>query len=152
MKCHHSSVPTVALSEALFRRPAVTDGTGILLLNGQWQGIPTWCQEILGDAISEIETITGLKAHHVSVNVIVPRGGSGWHADPTPQDEKGQSLYHDRWHLPLRTNAKCWFEDDEHERFHMALGWWWGPVKYWLLHAVGNDGDQPRMHLIVDLR
>lgn len=151
MKKVKSNVAVVALAEALRRRPNIVDGTGMLLLNGQWQGVPTWCKEVLGEAIDEIEAHVQSRVRHLSVNIILPGGGSGIHVDPTPQDESGKPIRHRRWHLPLRTNGLAWFQDDEHERFHMVPGFWHGPVSYWLPHAVGNDGSEPRMHLVCDL-
>lgn len=144
-----SAVATVALATALFKRPSVIDGTGILLLNGQWQGVPRWCSEILQEAIEEIEHLLFKRVQHVSINIILPDGRSGWHKDPTPQDDAGHPIIHDRWHLPLQTNPGAWFED--RERIHMEQGYWHGPVEYWLPHAVGNDGSEPRMHLVCDL-
>lgn len=140
-----------ALAISLEQRPKVIDGTGMLLLNGQWQGIPKWASGLLDEVIGEIESITALKVGHVSINVIVSGGGSGLHIDPTPLDGNGKFERFARWHLPLSTNAQCWFEDATHPRFHMAEATWHGPVEYWLTHAVGNDGTTPRMHLVVDL-
>ncbi len=140
-----------ALAHKLEQFPRVIDGTGMLLLNGQWQGIPTWAGEVLQDCTQEIESITGLKVHHVAVNVILPGGGSGWHVDPTPKIDD-QFVRFSRWHLPIQTNLDAWFEDSENPRFHMQHGMWHGPIRYWLPHAVGNDGITPRMHLLCDLK
>jgi hypothetical protein len=127
----------------------VVDGTGLLLLNGAWQGVPTWCHELLGDAKREVEALTGLTVEHVMVNIIPVGLMAPVHSDPDPGGR------FERWHLPIQTNPKAWFQyadGDDPWPQHLEAGWWHGPVEYWRPHTVGNYGDELRMHLICDLR
>lgn len=127
--------------DELLTKPTIVDGTGILMANGQWRGIPWTLDEVFADLLK----VTGLQAkpEHVMVNTILPGGKSGWHIDPEP-------ARFSRWHLPLTTNDGCFFESDQ--IIHMPVGFWSGPVKYWERHRVWNSGKTPRTHLIVDLR
>lgn len=147
------------LIQELLERPHVTrqadgtlkqgkqDGTGVVMLNGQWAGIPDWCRPLLDDALWEIErALIGGHVVHVMVNVVRPGLAVPMHRDPDPAEGRLS-----RWHLPLKTNPKAWF-DDGRDKFNMKEGFWYGPVEYWNQHSVGNDGMETRIHLIVDLK
>lgn len=94
-----------------------------------------------------------MKLRHVSsiyqvmVSQLEPGGTLDKHRDgievePAPE----------RWHLPIVTNPGVEYWDNLNGMIVMVRGWWWGPVPYYLLHSMVNAGDQPRTHLIVDLR
>ena len=122
------------------------DGTGILMANGQWGGIPSWVAQALEPHLDCLYAYIGLRElKHVMVNAILPGGGSGMHVDPTPN-----GVRFERWHVPLKTNPKALFYYDD-AWHHLEKGWWHGPVKYWERHAVCNQGEETRVHLIVDV-
>lgn len=136
------------------------DGTGILMANGQWQGVPQEGYELwvaafqdLGNAVartfgqenSSIFFPIALELHHVMVNAIPPGANSGWHVDPEP----GRRF--SRWHLPVTSNDDCLFEQEGELPIRMGIGWWHGPVEYWRRHRVSNSGKTGRAHLILDI-
>lgn len=55
----------------------------------------------------------------------------------------------ERFHLPLVTNEWAWLEVDG-TRFHLPAGHVFALDKH-VEHFGGNDGDAPRLHLIVDI-
>lgn len=63
-------------------------------------------------------------------------------------DEGRYAAATERWHLPIHTNGRAWIEVDG-DRRHLDEG-----VLMWIdkhrMHSAGNDGDTPRVHLIVD--
>lgn len=70
--------------------------------------------------------------------VIKPHTDSGPYADST-----------ERMHLPLITNRGAWLEVDG-ERYHLEAGVWHAIDKH-VEHSGANGGDEPRLHLIVDV-
>lgn len=149
--------PLIALSRSV---PTVVDGTGILMANGQWRGLPSWGGALLTEAAADLQrclcTQEGIpwqewKLAHVMVNVIPPGIDSGWHTDPEPgvPEGRGHEGHHYRWHLPLVTNEWAGFEAEA--EVHMDAHHWHGPVRYWERHRAFNYGAQPRTHLILDL-
>lgn len=98
----------------------------------------------------------------VMVNRLDPGGNLAIHRDGRPYEPPPE-----RWHLPVITNRRVlyWQEGDGMDaeidgngspvfgnRVHMAGGSWWGPIEYWRLHRMANDGESSRLHLVVDLR
>ena len=82
--------------------------------------------------------------HQVMVNKLNPHSFLGKHRDGPPQM--------DRWHLPVITNPLCEWYDEIDGWCHMEEGKWHGPVNYCgILHAMHNDGDNARYHLVLDL-
>lgn len=57
-----------------------------------------------------------------------------------PHRDRGP--YYERWQVPIQ--ASGWF-DDERPVDGVAF-----PVEHWKPHAVWNDGDQPRIHIVID--
>jgi hypothetical protein len=104
-------------------------------------------------AIHEIEAYRALSVLHVMVNKLKPGVTVPVHRDfllPTRlQPWKRPTL--ERWHLPVATNGGCFFWDEDNGSKHMPLGFWTGPVPYWLRHSVRNEGFTERVHLVVDL-
>jgi hypothetical protein len=94
-------------------------------------------------AIEEIEGISGLKAISLMVNTLDPKMESPIHTDPGTFT---------RYHLPLLTNERTIWMDEQSGVTEMKQGFWYGPVPYTVPHRVGNYGETPRIHLIVDLQ
>jgi hypothetical protein len=94
--------------------------------------------------IHELRTSLGYRTlNQVMINRLEPGGKLSAHRDGPPDD--------DRWHLPITTNPKAVWWDEYNSTFHMELGHWYGPVPYCgVLHAVANNGDTERTHLVVD--
>jgi len=122
------------------------DGTKILMAFRQGQtsslvGLPV----ALRCAVEEIEGHRSTKALAIMVNIVAPTVHSGIHVDPYPGGRRIE-----RWHLPIKTNHGAWvWFGDEYRWWNTKM--WHGPLKYWEPHSVGNDGDQDRVHLVVDL-
>lgn len=144
LKTYRSQIDGAALAAEFDKLKPTVDGTGILMHNGQFRLMPGGWPECAGLACLELERHTGLTTVGIMVNTILPGGRSGVHVDP----EAGKLS---RWHLPLRTNLKAWFWSEATDNIHMFPWRWYGPILYWEPHAVGNDGDEPRTHLVVDL-
>ena len=80
----------------------------------------------------------------VMVNELAPHSTLEIHRDGRPANF--------RWHLPVFTNSDVQWYDEIGGWEHMELGKWCGPVNYChVLHSMTNDGEQRRIHLIVDL-
>jgi aspartyl/asparaginyl beta-hydroxylase (cupin superfamily) len=69
---------------------------------------------------------------------VTPHTDIGIYADAT-----------ERFHLPLVTTESAWLAADG-ERYHLAPGRWYALDKH-LEHEAGNDGKEPRVHMIVDI-
>ena len=129
------------------------DGSGTLMTITQSGGIPKFLGQGVRAAIKEIEDLRHLRALHVMINrqpagVTLPK-----HRDylkPTPL-QKGSDIRIERWHLPVQTNEDVSWWDESEGSFHMAPGYWYGPICFWKKHSVANLGTQERVHLIVDL-
>lgn len=148
MRSIRCSSPVSPLLKAIEAEAKWTvDGTGILMANGQWNGVPKWIMKLvdLGDLLAGLEDVDW-KLEHLMVNRIVPGGSSPFHVDPEPEGG-----HRERWHLPLRTNVDAWFQYQGEEPMRMDFGYWWGPLEYWRAHRVSNNGSSDRIHLIVDL-
>lgn len=122
----------------------IVDGTGALMAFGQGLGLsglsiaPT-----LTPAVLEIERLRRKSARHIMLNTLPPRCILPVHKDPFPSGIE-------RWHLPIQTNEECYLVDRDIE-YHAPLGYWTGPLSYWLEHSGYNKGMTDRIHLIVDL-
>lgn len=99
---------------------------------------------------AEIGKWVNKKPIYLMINNLPPGITVPWHNDPMPEKVE-------RWHLPLTTNDKCLFEvqsviqECPHKSYHMTLGKWWGPIRYWTKHRVSNGGTTERYHIVVDL-
>lgn len=103
---------------------------------------------LIRSAVQEIADLRGKTALYVMVNVALPHSEIPWHRDFLVCQERLE-----RWHLPLQTNADCfYFSEHDVKGIHFPLGKWSGPVEYWNLHRTVNWGDTERWHLIVDLK
>ncbi len=91
---------------------------------------------------------------------VVSRNGPGYfirviltrllpHSEITPHADDGHSLKccH-RIHVPIITNTDCTFRVGASAR-HMRVGEMW-EINNRRVHAVNNDGDAARVHLIMD--
>jgi hypothetical protein len=126
------------------------DGTGVQMANRQSGGpIPN---AVLAEAAAEIASARRQDVLHVMVNrlpsgISVPR-----HRDfLEPTEALGRHPCLERWHLPLTTSENATYGDELGNELHMARGFWWGPVPYWLEHWIKNSGRPDRVHLVVDL-
>lgn len=54
------------------------------------------------------------------------------------------SPWHERWHYPIQTGGHFWQDGVHFSPTEPFI------VKHWLPHAVYNNSDKPRVHLIVD--
>ena len=122
-----------------------TDGTQVLMGNGQSGGIPAFWEELCQDAIREIASVTWSQPVHLMVNRLPPGVITPVHIDPVAQNPPM------RYHLPLVTNNGCFFWDEKRGFLMFGLGYW-HRVDYKIKHAVGNIGEYERVHLIVDLQ
>lgn len=95
-------------------------------------------------AIEDLRQMTGHRTlNQVMVNQLEPGGKLSAHRDGPPDDA--------RYHLPVVTNDRAMWWDEYNATLHMEDGYWHGPVPYCgVLHAVVNNGDRARLHLVVD--
>lgn len=121
------------------------DASGAEITALQGKGIPReFTTPSIRACIREIEQITGKTAKNIMINRLEPGGCIPKHKD---DDDYGE-----RWHLPIVTNDEASWWDEVSDRLqHMPFGRWTGPVPYRKFHEVRNDGDQERIHLVVDL-
>lgn len=128
------------------------DGSGAEMTFDQGSKIPSHINREIKLAIEEIASIRGLTPISLMINklanpVVVP-----FHRDflpPSPKQRKYPVL--ERWHLPVIINPKCFWEDEVNGIILMKERFWYGPMPYWKMHRVGNNGGYSRFHLIVDL-
>lgn len=84
-----------------------------------------------------------LIVRQVMVNALEPHSALAPHRDGPPADL--------RFHLPVVTSPEVEWWDEINGPLHMELGNWYGPVNYCgILHAMRNDSDKARVHLVVD--
>lgn len=146
MRSYHCDLNPSKLLDVLKDVKFKVDGTGILMANGQWRGVPAWIMNHIDPYVQQLSGQIGPRTLcHVMVNTIVPGGGAPLHVDPTPD-----GVRFERWHLPLVTNPDAeLYVDGEWQ--HLIYGWWHGPVEYWKEHAVRNRGKLHRTHLVIDV-
>jgi hypothetical protein len=75
--------------------------------------------------------------HRVWFSKLLPGGFAVPHVDASP--------YYDRWHIPLEPAGVFW-----QDGVYMEAPTEPFPVKHWLPHAVFNQQNKPRVHLMVD--
>jgi hypothetical protein len=130
------------------------DGSGAYMAIRPCHGVPDWlskCEWIMR-ALAEISLLREQDILHVMINKLPPDTVVPLHTDtlaPTCHQPKAPRV--ERWHLPVVTNADCFFWDDNAGYTRMHLGSWWGPVPYWREHSVENTGKTERVHIVVDL-
>lgn len=79
----------------------------------------------------------------ILVNQLGPQSRLDWHRDGKP--------YRERWHLVVYTNKFCYWSDAINGSRHFSVGWW-GPVPYCgILHTMSNNGEAPRVHVVMDI-
>lgn len=127
------------------------DSTGVLMAEGygQWCDIPEMPPTIK-EAVDGIALARRLKPIHVMVNRVEPGIKVPVHVDQVRRVKDGPFCQLERWHYAVQTNPLAWLEW-QGDRIHLDLNTWGGPYKYWLPHALGNDGTEERIHLVVDL-
>lgn len=86
----------------------------------------------------------GLKPCRARWTKIEPHGATVWHKDEHPD------LYGVRLHIPVITNPKCAFETKE-GKFHMPADGSCYLVNVNCLHRAYNDGNEARIHIIMDV-
>jgi hypothetical protein len=90
-----------------------------------------------------MEEIDHYELRQVMVNRLDAGGKLSAHRDGPPDDL--------RFHLPLLTNPDVMWWDEIGGTIHMEPGFWHGPVSYCgVLHAMVNNGDKPRLHVVAD--
>lgn len=117
-------------------------------------GLPPHIMEKPGIAAAVLEIATRRKLNPVNVMVNWVTSGAPVpkHRDwikPTPLQKRKPCI--ERWHLAVRTNKSSFWWDEKNGYIHFPYGCWCGPVPYWTYHTVVNDGDSPRLHILVDL-
>lgn len=142
-----------AMLEEIAKISFKVDGTGIEMAYAQsqrinWKVLPPH----LSSAIYEISTHRDAAVLYFMINIMPAGSSAPKHTDTLALHEIfGKAPKLERWHLPIKTNEKAlWWDATDGSR-HLELGKWHGPMKYWESHAVQNNGDEPRIHLIVDL-
>lgn len=86
--------------------------------------------------------------HVVMVNYYNLAPNSSQHAH---RDQSGNLLFNiSRIHIPLKTNPKAVLEV-EHKPYHFPEGELWC-LDTSGLHAARNDGDEGRVHLVIDVK
>lgn len=120
------------------------DATSIQMANPAGL-IPEWFRTSPACHIvaAEVTEVRGGTVTAAMLNVLRPGAQVPVHTD------QGDT---ERWHLPLRTNPAARWWDEDNGEVHFALGAWWGPLPYTAAHKVWNDGDAPRLHLVVDIQ
>jgi hypothetical protein len=104
------------------------------------------------DVAEEISKLRGLKAVSLMINWLHPGLEIVKHIDHVePTTLQPNDPHIERWHLPVITNPGCYWWDANGGEVHQPEMIWFGPVKYWELHAVGNRGEGNRIHIVVDL-
>lgn len=89
--------------------------------------------------------VSGERLGRCMINKIAPGGRIYPHADTPAHCE-----YYSRFHIVLESNAQSFFRAGD-EQVNMRAGeiWWFDNS---LEHEVRNEGDNDRIHLIVDIR
>lgn len=86
------------------------------------------------------------RQHYACLSRVAPGQGHGYH-----QDSQGPDWI-TRVHVPVVTNADCWFMFAEHDgvKVHFEAG---KAYSFDTLqpHAFGNDGTTERVHLLFDV-
>lgn len=105
---------------------------------------PAWEVDAFRGAAEEVSAAIGLPLARVMIVSLLPGGVISPHPDGGVYAEATE-----RFHIPLETNPKAWLMVED-EWLSMAPGsvWWFAKHK---LHCGANQGDTPRVHLIVDL-
>ena len=98
------------------------------------------------EAVAEIVALRKLPVLYAGINIVPPGAQSGKHTDTLVIGYKVE-----RWHLPLVTNKDAWIWLSRGGEINMVAGVWHGPFPYWEEHAVGNRGNEDRVHFFVDL-
>lgn len=143
-----------------------TDDTGVKMAVPQSRKIDPKQRNTLPTifmAIDEVSKVTGLEPLYYMVNILTKDCNVGIHTDSVIDEPV-------RYHLPIQTNEKARFWDasmpapqnltsnqlfpapNEFWGEHMPLGYWWGPIRYYINHTIWNGSDEERIHLIVDLK
>lgn len=150
MKSLRTSLKLDDILQEVRRLPYTLDGTGVKMAYSPTDSVPDllWVKPV----VEEIEKLRNQKAIHMMVNVLPSGIKVELHRDwmkPTRYQEYHPTV--ERWHLPLITNPDAIFFGVECGQVYMENGYWWGPVEYWKLHSIWNNGTEDRIHLVVDL-
>lgn len=96
------------------------------------------------DAVKRVETLAKGTAARAMVVKLNPGGRIGAHIDQGSYAEATE-----RYHVPVSTNDKAWLQSDDERVWMMEPGhvWWFDKHD---LHLGANEGETPRIHLIVD--
>jgi len=156
-KAWHTWVQIPALLEEVERLQFQLDGSGAEMAYKASDGIPKNIHDYpnLHKAILEVQKQREQELLNLMINKLKPCVIVPVHRDwikPTRYQRTKPTV--ERWHLAIQTNVGCrfWHEGmDKSEGMHFALGYWYGPVPYWLQHTVYNSGKTERIHIVVDL-
>lgn len=127
------------------------DGSGAEMSITQSGGLPNAIVEPFRVAIEEIVKWRNKTPLHLMINNLPSGVTTPIHIDTVKSDNEGGRKRLERWHLPLLTNNECYWWDEETGNLKMLIGYWYGPMPYWINHKVWNLGSTNRIHLIVDL-
>lgn len=151
MNVLRTNLDLAGLGREIATLPFWIDGSGAEMAVKPGGGIPI-DSPLVRAAIQEISAMRGLPALHVMVNKLPPGVVVPVHRDwlpPTRAQPRTPTL--ERWHLPIQTNDRAFWWDEDRGPLSMETGYWYGPVPYWRKHQVWNLGDEERVHLVVDL-
>ena len=115
-------------------------------------GYPAWTAlpQVQSPVYAILARVQGLRLGRVVITALAPGKQIYPHADYGPREAGYQDheAYWSRFHLVLQADAGSVFQCGE-ELVHMAPGelWWFDGGQQ---HAVWNDGQVERVHLLVD--
>lgn len=101
------------------------------------------CTDYMAEIMAQIEAL-GLQPRRARVSLIVAKGTTSWHCDAEDKD------YAVRLHIPLITNAECFFETHR-ERYSMPADGSGYLVRVNCEHRAFNHGSDPRYHIIMQV-
>lgn len=149
-RSYESELSMEPLVQAAQRLGYLKDGTGTMMAFPPYL-IPKGLPLSLEAAVEEIELRRDAARVGVMVNILPPGLTVKVHVDPLPKHYPHGGKV-ERWHLCIHSDLKAWMLQVGEEKAFPYPGFWYGPLRYWMPHQVGNDSETvARVHLIVDL-
>lgn len=148
-----SNIDLSKLLDEIRQLPFKLDGSGAYMALAQSTRVSE-LRSIFYTALDEISRMRSQPAFYLTINNLPPGVIVPIHTDTLkPTTFQNYRPQVERWHLPVITNADCWWwgEDSGRDKIHLEAGFWHGPMIYWKKHSVGNEGVTERIHFVVDL-
>lgn len=140
MRKIRSNLATDLVAATNFAKDYIRDDSGVLMAYEPATIVPD-SLKVYADEISKIRNKAPL---YVMLNKVAPNILAPVHTDTLP-------VKVERWHLPLITNTRAYWWDEDNGFVHMEPGYWHGPVPIHRDHTIFNMGRESRVHLIIDL-